>query len=94
MKREKDGTTKRYAEKLSEMTNIDAVSFEDIKDLSEYDFVIHFGALYAGDVKGLKKTVNSMKEGAMIDTFGTKVDFVDFIDLNPIVETIHKIQFG
>lgn len=48
------GTTKRYAEKFAEMTDIPVVSHEDIKILAEYDRVIYFGGLYAGGVKGLK----------------------------------------
>lgn len=51
------GTTKRYAEKFAEMTDIPVVSYEDIKTLAEYDRVIYFGGLYAGGVKGLKNTV-------------------------------------
>ncbi len=58
------GTTKSYAEKLSEMTNIKAITFEDIKDLSEYEEIIHFGGLYAGGVKGLKDTIKVIPENA------------------------------
>lgn len=60
------GTTKSYAEKFSEMTKIKAITFEEIKDLSEYEEIIHFGGLYAGGVKGLKNTINSMSENAKL----------------------------
>lgn len=59
----KYGTTKKYAEKMSEITKIPVFSYEEIKDLSEYDEIIHFGALYAGGVNGLKKTLKLLKKG-------------------------------
>lgn len=54
------GTTKSYAEKLSELTQIPTISYKDIKDLSDYDTVIHLGGLYAGGVLGLKETVQAL----------------------------------
>lgn len=60
------GTTKSYAEKLSEMTGIPVTNYEDIKDLSSYDEIIHFGGLYAGGVKGLKNTVKILPENAKL----------------------------
>ena len=42
------GTTKRYAEKFAEMTNFPIVSYEDIKNVTDYERVIYFGGLYAG----------------------------------------------
>lgn len=50
------GTAKRYAEKMAEMTGIAAKNYEDVKSLSDYDKIIHFGSLYAGGVTGLKQT--------------------------------------
>lgn len=35
------GTTKRYAEQLSEMINLPVISYEDIKELTEYDVDQH-----------------------------------------------------
>jgi menaquinone-dependent protoporphyrinogen IX oxidase len=60
------GTTKRYAEKLSELTGIPAIPYEDIQDLTPYDQIIHFGGLYAGGVKGLKNTVKAMRGDAKL----------------------------
>lgn len=60
------GTTKRYAEKFSEMTNLPIASYDDIKDLTEYDLIVHFGGLYAGGVKGLKNTVKSLQENTKL----------------------------
>lgn len=60
------GTTKCYAEKCSEMTGIPAISYEEIKDLSAYDEIIHFGGLYAGGVKGLKNTIKVLPQNAKL----------------------------
>ena len=54
------GTTKRYAEKFSEITKIPVANYKENKNLSEYDPIIHFGGLYAGGVKGLKNTVKAL----------------------------------
>ena len=66
------GTTKRYAEHLSEMTGIEAVAFKEAKDIDKYERVIFMGALYAGSVLGLKKTVSKMspKQELIIVTVG------------------------
>ena len=66
------GTTRRYAEYLSEMTGIEAVAFKEAKDIDKYDRVIFMGALYAGSVLGLKKTVSKMspKQELVIVTVG------------------------
>lgn len=58
------GTTRGYAEKLSEMTKIDAINYEDIADLFDYETIIHMGGLYAGGVKGLKNTIKALPENA------------------------------
>jgi menaquinone-dependent protoporphyrinogen IX oxidase len=57
------GSTKRYAEHLSEMTGIEAVAFKDVKDIAKYDRVIYMGALFAGSVLGLRKTASRMSVG-------------------------------
>ncbi len=60
------GTTKRYAEKFSEMTGVPEVSYEDVKDLKEYELIVHFGGLYAGGVKGLKNTVKALGKNSKL----------------------------
>ena len=60
------GTTKCYAKKLAEITKIPIISYEDIKDLTNYNLIIHFGGLYAGGVKGLKNTVKALKKDVKI----------------------------
>ena len=54
------GSTKRYAERLAEMTGIEAVDYKEAKDIDDYDRIVYFGALCAGGVMGLKKTVSKM----------------------------------
>lgn len=50
------GSTRRYAEKLSEQTGIPAVSYKDAPVLSDRNTIIYLGGLYAGGVLGLAKT--------------------------------------
>jgi len=51
------GSTKRYAERLAEITGLKAVFFKDVKSVAGYDRIVYLGALCAGGVMGLKKTV-------------------------------------
>lgn len=60
------GTTRRYAEKFAEMTNLPITSYEGIKDLTEYGLIVHFGGLYAGGVKGLKNTVKALRKNTKL----------------------------
>ena len=56
------GSTKRYAERLSEITGFEAVDYKQAKDIKGFDRIIFMGGLYAGGVLGLKKTVGKMTE--------------------------------
>lgn len=58
------GTTKSYAERLSEKTGIEAINYKDISDISDYEEIIHLGGLYAGGVKGLKNTIKALSQDA------------------------------
>ena len=51
------GTAKRYAEALAGRTDSEVRSYEESMDLDAYDNVVFIGALYAGGVLGLKKTL-------------------------------------
>ena len=66
------GTTQRYAERFSQLTRLPCISSEAVKDLSCYGRVIHFGGLYAGGVKGLRRTLRALGEhtGLVIVTVG------------------------
>ena len=54
------GTTKQYAEELSRRTNIEAISFEKVNQINDYDNIIYLGGLYAGGVLGLSKTMKKL----------------------------------
>ena len=54
------GTTKQYAEELSRRTNIEAISFENVKEINNYDKIIYLGGLYAGGVLGMSKTLKKL----------------------------------
>ena len=54
------GSSKRYAERLSEITGIEAVNYKEAKDIGDYKRIVYLGGLFAGGVMGLKKTVSKM----------------------------------
>lgn len=66
------GTAKAYAARLSALTGLPVVDQEKLGSLEKIGLVIHFGGLYAGGVKGLKKTVRALPKNArlMIVTVG------------------------
>ena len=85
------GTTKRYAEHLSAMTGIEAVAFKEAKDIDKYERVIYMGALYAGSILGLKKTVSKMssKQELVVVTVGL-VDPTDPENINYIRHSVRE----
>ena len=85
------GTTKDYAEKFASMTGLPVISYEDIKDLTGYEVIIHFGGLYAGGVKGLKRTVRALPEDTklIIATVGL-ADVCDKENTDNIKKSIQK----
>ena len=54
------GSTRRYAEKLSEQTDIPAVSYQEAPSLSGKSRIIYLGGLYAGGVLGLARTLRGL----------------------------------
>lgn len=76
------GTTKEYAAKFSKISNIPIINCDNINSLLEYDMVIHFGGLYAGGVKGLKKTIKSIKDNTKLI-----VVTVGLADVNDVFNT-------
>lgn len=59
------GSTRSYAEKLSEQTKIPALSYKNAPNLSDKKVIIYLGGLYAGGVLGLTKTLRhfSIQDG-------------------------------
>lgn len=56
------GSTRRYAEKLSEQVNIPAISYKQAVDLSNIKTLVYLGGLYTGGVLGLSKTLRSLSK--------------------------------
>lgn len=85
------GTSKKYAEKLSEMTEIKTACFSKVKNASAYSRIIYIGSLYAGGVKGLRQTVKGVSVNAeiIIITVGL-ADPHDLENIANIREAVHK----
>ena len=66
------GSTKRYAERLAEMTGMLVVEYTKAKDVGDYDRVVYMGGIFAGGVLGLKKTAAKMnpRQELVIATVG------------------------
>ena len=85
------GTAKRYAERFAEMTHLPIASYEDAQTLSDYNRIVYFGALYAGGVKGLKKTVRKMSHNTRLTIMTVGLaDVHDQGNVNNIMESIRK----
>ena len=54
------GSARRYAQELSKQTGIPAVGYRDIPSLSGHQTIVYIGALYAGGVLGLARTLRSL----------------------------------
>lgn len=85
------GTTEHYAKTLSQKTGIPVYSYQDIDDLSCYQTVIHIGGLYAGGVKGLKKTMKLINDAThlIIVTVGL-ADVKDQTNIDHIRQSLHQ----
>lgn len=60
------GATKRYADELSRLTGLPAVSYEKAPDLAGCEQIVYLGGLYAGGVKGLKQAVKKFPAGVRL----------------------------
>lgn len=56
------GTTRAYAQRLSELTGVSAESWKAIQNFTNCECLIYLGGLYAGGIEGLKQTLK--KPGA------------------------------
>lgn len=66
------GSAEHYARKFAECTGFPILPYREVKNLSGYARVIHFGALYAGGVLGLRQIASllSLKAEFIIVTVG------------------------
>ena len=87
------GTTKQYAQELSKKTGIKAEEYVNIEDINQYGTIIYLGALYAGSVLGMKKTLNKISNPSnkkiIIATVGL-ADPTDEENINNIREGIKR----
>ena len=87
------GTAKQYAQELSRRINTEAVSFEKVKEISDYDNIIYLGGLYAGGVLGMSKTIKKLNnisgKKIIIATVGLS-DPTDEINKNNIRNNIKR----
>lgn len=66
------GSAERYARKFAELIGSPVLPYTETKSAAGYDRVIHFGALYAGGVMGLRHIVSLLSDETklMIVTVG------------------------
>lgn len=85
------GSALRYARHLAEMLDVPAQSYEDVSDLSRYEQVIYLGALYAGGVMGLKRTIKYIPPTArlLLVTVGL-ADVTDTDNIASIRRSVEK----
>ena len=86
------GPTKQYANELSRRTNMKAISFKKVnQQINDYDNIIYLGALYAGGVLGMSKTLkklnNISNKKILIATVGLS-DPTDEVNKNNIRNNI------
>ena len=86
------GTTKQYANELSRRTNMKAISFKKVnQQINDYDNIIYLGAMYAGGVLGMSKTLkklnNISNKKILIATVGLS-DPTDEVNKNNIRNNI------
>jgi len=60
------GSTKQYAESFATLTGFPVLPYSEVQTAVACDCLIHFGALYAGGVLGLKHIVSLLPEGARL----------------------------
>ena len=58
----KYGTTEQYAKELSKRLNIEAIEYENVNNINDYDTIIYLGGLYAGGVLGMSKTLKKLND--------------------------------
>lgn len=79
------GTTKQYAEELSKRTNIKAISFKKFnQQINDYDNIIYLGALYAGGVLGMSKTLKKL------NNISNKKILIATVDLSDPTDEVNK----
>ena len=78
------GSTKQYAEELSKRTNIEAISFKNVKKINAYNTIIYLGGVYAGGVLGMSKTIKKLKD------FSNKKIIIVTVGLSDPTDEVNK----
>lgn len=58
----KYGSAEHYAKNFAEYTGLPVLPYSEVKEAEEYGHIIHFGALYAGGVLGLKHIMHLLSQ--------------------------------
>ena len=86
------GSARRYAERLSEITGFDSVSFKEVKNVDCFNRIIYIGAIYAGGILGLKKILSriSLNQKILVATVGvTDPDDAEFVgNMKALLKTL------
>ena len=80
----KTGFTKKYAEWISEELKCDLKELKKVKNISEYDLVIHGGWIMGGLLKGYKKIVKMNPKKLIV--FGVGFTSKKDVDIKVIEE--------
>lgn len=85
------GSAEHYARKFAECTDFPILPYREVKNADNYDRIIHFGALYAGGVLGLRQLVPllSPKAEFVIVTVGL-ADVQDAVNIRNIRNSIRR----
>ena len=54
------GSAEHYARKFAECTGFPVCPYREVKSMTGYERIVHFGALYAGGVLGLRQIVEQL----------------------------------
>ena len=84
------GSAGHYARKFAECTGYPVLPYREVKDLSGHARVIHFGALYAGGVLGLRQIAAMLSPGAELVI--VTVGLADVQDAENIQSIRHSIR--
>ena len=85
----KYGSAKKYAEELARRTGFELAPYEETGDINGYETIVYIGALYAGGVLGMKKTLGKLKNIAAKKIIIATVGLADPTDKEN-VENIRK----
>ncbi|MBQ9448566.1 MAG: hypothetical protein IJU60_01670 [Acholeplasmatales bacterium] len=89
----KYGSTEKYAKELARRINVEAIEYDKIKNINDYDYIIYLGALYAGGVMGLVKTlkkIDDLKSKEFVIVTVGAADTTDSNNVNNIENGINK----